>query len=96
MKVMKPLINVDFNEMIEDDLVLLSKSDIKEDHEGNLIELREGLIIRVFEEDVNDENQIINLVAEGVIEKNISKNWVAVAKWNCRIDSRCIFHKTIE
>ena len=34
---------VDFNEMIDDDLVLLSKTDFKKDSQGNLIELKEGL-----------------------------------------------------
>ncbi|WP_185969078.1 hypothetical protein [Carboxylicivirga sp. M1479] len=38
---------LDFKEMIEEDLVLLSKTDFKKDSEGNTIELSEGLRVKL-------------------------------------------------
>ena len=42
----EPRIYVDFNEMIEDDLVLLSKTDIKLDSAGKRIELLAGAKVK--------------------------------------------------
>jgi hypothetical protein len=84
---------VDFNEMIEDDLVLLSQSDFKEDSNGNLIKLKEGLKIKIYSDDVDGNNMKDNLIAEGVVERNMFQkefSWIKACKWNCRIDSNGI------
>ena len=39
----RPRLYVDFNEMVEPDLVLLSQGDEKGDSSGTLVQLREGL-----------------------------------------------------
>jgi hypothetical protein len=80
-------IYVDFNEMLEDNLVLLSKTDIEKDSEGNDIQLYEGLKVKIYEDNFDDSNVEDNLIAEGVVELNTSDySWAKAAKWNCRIN----------
>lgn len=84
-------IYVDFNEMVEYDLVLLSQSDAKLDSAGNLIELYEGLSIKIYMDDVDESGNIDNLIAEGIVEPNkITEGWGKKAKWCCRIDKNDI------
>ncbi len=42
----EPRIYVDFNEMIEKNLVLLYKTDIKKDSYGNIVEFKEEMKIK--------------------------------------------------
>lgn len=91
----EPRIYVDFNEMLEDNLVLLSKFDTKKDSEGNEILLYEGLRVKIYENDVDDSNQEDNLIAEGFVELNNSdESWAKNAKWNCRIDEDGIYNES--
>lgn len=88
----KPRIRVDFNELLEKDLVLLSKTDVAEDSEGNKIKLSEGTKVSVFEFNEYDDGFKEYLLAEGVAELNkIQKN--PIAKWCCRIDKNGITNK---
>ena len=83
-------LRVDFNEMIENNLVLLSKQDTKIDSKGNTIHLKEGLEIKIYEEDFDENNNPDNLIAEGKVELNTYKDkysWTSACKWNCRINS---------
>ncbi len=86
----KPRLYVDFNEMIDSDLGLLSKTDYKLDSAGNEILLFEGLIVHIYSDDVDDHDKIDNLVASGIVELNKHGGWASVCKWNCRIDSHGI------
>ncbi len=61
---------VDFNEMVESDLVLLSKLDVKVDSSGNEIVLSEGLDVYIYMDDTNALGTKDNLLAEGVVELN--------------------------
>jgi len=84
---------VDFNEMMDDDLVLLSKSDIKQDVNGSGIALFAGKIVQIYDEDFNDEGERDDLWAKGEVELNPYYNtnhWSARAKWCCRIDQNGI------
>lgn len=91
----KPRIYVDFNEMIENDLVLLSKEDYKNDSEGNVVNLYEGLHVYIYMDDQDELGNSDNLVASGIIERNkIKGGWGAIAKWCCRIDSKGIQHES--
>ena len=88
-------IYVDFNEMLEDNLVLLSQTDIKKDSEGNEIKLYEGLKVKIYEDDLNDLDEEDNLIAEGVVELNNStESWAKAAKWNCRINEYGIYKES--
>ena len=83
---MRPRIYVDFNEMVEKDLVLLSRGDIRQDSEGNQITLSEGLRISVYMDDADDSGNPRNLVAEGTVEINTSDDWSSPVNWCCRLD----------
>lgn len=85
---------VDFNEMLEDDLVSLSKKDYKENSEGKLIELKEGLHVKIYSDDLSACNQKDNLVAEGVVEFNAHIASPKDAKWNCRINRAGIYNES--
>jgi hypothetical protein len=90
----RPLLYVDFNEMLEPDLVLLSAADTKLDANGNVVALSDGLKVCVYMEDTDASGKADNLVASGTVEKNQSSGWGAQVKWCCRIDGRGIKHQS--
>lgn len=82
----KARLYVDFNEMIENDLVLLAKEDTKLDSAGNEVHLYEGLEVSIYEDDYDQNGERDDLVAEGIVVRNPKKKgWGSVAKWCCRI-----------
>jgi hypothetical protein len=90
-----PRIRVDFNERIQEDLVLLAKTDSCLDGEGNLVVLSEGLRVQVFEPDTDSEGKLsLQLVAEGVCKLNTTTfEWTKGVKWCCCIDGMGIRHE---
>jgi hypothetical protein len=92
--VQKPTLYVDFNEMWESKLVLLSAEDIKLDVHGNAVSLREGLEVVVCMNDTDENGNPDSLVASGVVERNSATGWAAHVKWCCRIDSDGIRHES--
>jgi hypothetical protein len=85
---------VDFNEMLEPDLVLLSKEDNKIDVDQKLVLLKEGMKLTVIMDDIDENGNIDNLIATGVVEKNSTKGWGEHVKWCCRIDNNGIRHQS--
>lgn len=83
---MAPRFSVDFNELIEHDLVMLSQFDSRADVSGVLIALVPGLQVEVQEENLYDDGAHEVLFARGVVEANTTGTWSHV-KWLCRIDS---------
>lgn len=69
----KARIYVDFNELVTDNIVLLSKNDTKADSQGNIITFYEGMPVSIYSEDISDNGQVDNLVAEGIAIKKRSK-----------------------
>ncbi|MFV0480921.1 MAG: hypothetical protein ACK5LP_02950 [Campylobacteraceae bacterium] len=90
----KPRIYVDFNEMIEEDLVLLSKTDLKKDSDGIEILLFEGKKVDIYMDDEED-GFVDNLIASGTVERNNSERF-KVCKWNCHIDKNGIMSESDE
>jgi hypothetical protein len=88
-KTTKPRLYVDFNELIEDDLVLLSQSDFKRNSWGEWIVLHADLPVDIYMYDENLADEREDLIASGVVEKNESPMYSHV-KWNCRIDKNGI------
>jgi hypothetical protein len=87
----KPRIYVDFNEMVTENIVLLSKDDTKTDSDGNIITFFEGMPINIYMDDMVDD-KIDNLIAEGIAIKydlTSYKFWKHV-KWCCKIDQNGI------
>ncbi|WP_050426172.1 hypothetical protein [Bradyrhizobium tropiciagri] len=90
----RPLFYVDFNELMERDVVLLSQTDIKQDVDGNDIELVEGLPIAIYSDDIGASGEPDNLVAEGVVIRNRYTVHFPHVKWCCRIGPEGIRHQS--
>ena len=89
----RPQFYVDFNQLIEKDLVALSASDEKLSATGEKVLLRDGLVIDVYDDDLNDKGEPDNLIASGIVERNSSIQWARI-KWCCRIDAQGIRHES--
>lgn len=88
---MTPRFQVDFNELVEHDLVLLSQTDIRLDVRGKPVQLLSGMAIEVIEDDPDISGASGLLIANGVAEPNVGgPNWAQAAAWCCRIDARGI------
>lgn len=90
-------IYVDFNEMIENDIVLLSNTDFKEDSNGKIVELKVGMKIKIYMDDINVDGEKDDLIAEGIVDLNTFKYlypWTTAAKWICRINENGIKHES--
>lgn len=61
-----PIFLVDFNEMLEPNLVLLSRGDTREDLNGCPVKLREGLEICVVMGDIDEQRSISNTGINGM------------------------------
>jgi len=84
---------VDFNELVTENLVLLSKTDEVINANGNTVKLTSGLIIAIYEYNKYDDGEEEYLLAKGVVELNnteLNGVWTAAAKWCCRIDDNGI------
>jgi hypothetical protein len=90
----RPLFYVDFNELMEIDVVLLSQTDIKKDVGGKDIQLLEGLPIAIYSDDTGDDGKPDNLVAEGVVIRNKYTGYYPHVKWCCQISSPGIRHQS--
>lgn len=81
----RPRLYVDFNEMVESDLVLLSQTDNKADSSGSTVHLFEGLRVYVYMDDPDQDGTPGALIADGHVEHSPGTGWTAPAKWCCRI-----------
>ncbi len=89
-----PLLYVDFNEMLDVDLVLLSKGDTRLDAAGNAVHLHEGLAVAIYSDDLDQNDKPDFLIARGVVERNRDEGWSRHVKWCCRIDATGIKHQS--
>ena len=83
----KPRICVDFNEMIGDNMILLSKEDTKTDSSGNIVSFSEGMPIGIYSDDNLDENdQIDCIIADGIAVRT-PPEWKCYShvKWCCKV-----------
>ena len=85
---------VDFNEMPESDLVLLSSQDSKMAINGEAVLLKEGAEVTVYMDDIDENGGVDSLVATGIIERNSNQAWGAHVKWCCRINADGIRHQS--
>lgn len=63
---------------------LFSQADIVNDSDGNDIELRDGMEVSVFEEDVDTAGNPDALLADGVVVRNFLESYPTV-KWLIRL-----------
>jgi len=89
-------IRVDFNELVQDDLVLLSKTDEVTDSDENKLILSEGKNIFIYEFNDYKDGTKEYLLADGIAELNNPKlngQWSSAAKWCCCINKNGITTK---
>lgn len=91
-------IQVDFNEMVDDDLVMLSRVDACVDSLGNVINLVEGMKVYLYMEDGDLDGTPDNVMADGVVARNRypDNKWAAQVKWWCKIDRDTFHHESDE
>lgn len=91
----KARIYVDFNEMVTENIVLLSKDDTDIDSDGNIVAFYEGMPVSIYMDD-EDNGKIDNVIADGTAIKYDLTDypyWSHV-KWCCLIDKKGIFHES--
>jgi hypothetical protein len=81
------IFRVDFNELVDADLVLLSQKDEREDRDGNFLTLTEGMRVAIWDPDVDAAQVRDDLIATGVVVLNTEGGWSQHVKWCCRIDA---------
>lgn len=91
---MNPRVYVDFNEMPDEDEVLLSKEDTKLDSDGCIVKFVEGLAVAVYMDDEDEFGNPSNLIADGVAVRNTHGGWTSAARWLLKIDDRGIRRDT--
>ncbi|MEM6274506.1 MAG: hypothetical protein AAF735_04620 [Myxococcota bacterium] len=87
MQNVRPKVRVDFNEFVEEDMVLLSKTDNLRTAEGEQLLLREGMELVVFMDDVDESGSPRQLSAFGRAERNRASDWSKHISWVVRIVS---------
>ena len=90
----RPMLYVDFNEMLAFDLFLLSKGGQTIDSNGEPVMLHEGMAITVYSDDLDENNNVDNLIASGTAERNTDTGWSKHVQWCVRIDSNGIRHQS--
>ena len=71
----KARVYVDLNEMVADDIVLLSKDDTKTDSMGGKITFYEGLPVSLYSDDASNSGETDNLIFEGIAVKYDLKSY---------------------
>ncbi|MBD5533847.1 MAG: hypothetical protein HDQ98_16915 [Lachnospiraceae bacterium] len=91
----KTRISVDFNEMVDYNIVMLSQTDTRTDSHGSIVTLYEGMPISIYEEDIYENEEVDYLIAEGIVIKHdlYAYPFFPHVKWFCLIDSNGIQNK---
>ena len=81
-------ISVDFNEMVDEDTVMLSQTDVRIDDRGDEVVLYEGMPVTVFERDDYGNGEMDFLVADGVVLRHDLEAYPFFehVRWFCRMD----------
>jgi hypothetical protein len=90
----KPSFQVDFNNIIEPDLVIISDTEERRDSTGLLVKLRKGMPVRVWDEDLGNDGQRDDLIAYGVVERNEKWGLNGQPLWCCRVDPASYRHQS--
>ena len=92
----EPRIYVDLNEMVTEDIALLSRDDSKTDSQGNRVVFYENMPVRIYSDDASPDGETDNLLADGVAiryDLKMFPGWEHV-KWCVRIDWDSLMHES--
>lgn len=92
----KPRLLVDFNELLANNLILLSREDTASDSAGRPVQLSLNLPVGIYSDDnLDHENKVNPIIADGVAVLNDTGLFPHV-KWCCRINADGIRYLTDE
>lgn len=84
---------VDFNKLMENDLLPFSQKDEKENVCRQLISLYEGLRVNIYMDDTDDQDNRDDLVGTGYVTANKTGIYPHT-KWCCQIDEKGIWNQS--
>lgn len=90
----KARIYIDLNEMVTEDIVLLSRDDAKVDSRGELVTFYEGMPVSVYSDDASDAGEWDPLLGEGVAlryDLRAYPQWKHV-RWCLRLNWKSLVH----
>lgn len=79
-----PRLRIDLNEVVEQHVYLLSRTDQAIDSDGTKVELEEGKIVLLYSDDAGDVPGEL-LFMTGVVERNRRDDWSRHVAWCCRV-----------
>ena len=80
-----PRLWADFNGYFGE-ILCLSHSDTCRTEDGEEVELKEGMIVTAYDDDVDENNERDNLIATGVVERSPESLSCRGSVWCLRID----------
>jgi hypothetical protein len=86
-------LQADFNGLFGD-ILCLSHSDTSLDENGAIVELRAGLVVTAFDQDLDDNGERDDLVATGIVERSPWNLRCLGSKWVLKIDSNGVRHES--
>lgn len=89
-------IYVDLSEMIEENIVYLTKEDHIYDSKKKIIKLKEGLKVKLYSDDFISCSEKDNLIADGVVTRNSGVTVTQNSEWYCRLSSRGFYNESQE
>lgn len=89
----QPRLHADFNGYFGD-ILCLSHSDSCSTESGELVLLREGMVVTAYDEDFDENGQRDNLVATGVVERAPESLACQGSVWCLRIDENGLRHES--
>jgi hypothetical protein len=85
---------VDFYGILEPGLLCLSHTNDATTAEGEILSLREGMVLTAFDQDTDENGNPDNIFATGVVEKSPEYAQYKGSLWSLRIDSDGIRHES--
>ncbi len=89
-------IYVDLNEMVTEDIFLLSREDTKADSLGNIVTFYDRMPVKIYSDDASSTGETDHLIAEGIAIRYDLKSrpgWEHV-KWCVRIAWNTLMHES--
>jgi hypothetical protein len=88
-----PRVRADFNGLFGE-ILCISHEDTCEDSAGNSVTLRAGMLLTVFDEDVDENGNRDDLIATGTVEP--SPHWLQCkgSRWALKIDQSGVRHES--
>src|SRR5260370_27895704 len=86
-------VRADFNGLFGE-LLCLSHKDTCEDANGNLVTLQAGMVLTVFDEDVDEHGNRDDLIASGIVERPPLRLRCNGSRWVLRMDRNGARHES--